>query len=275
MNSAIARQDWPGAGSGHLFLAHATGFCKEVWDPVVVELRSIGWDGSMTAWDAPGHGGSPAIPVPFDWWDMARAALDMVKRPGSSSPKVGVGHSMGGATLVMAELLDPGSLQGLILIEPIIFPPPFQRIEEHPLAVGATRRRASFASSDEALENFSSKVAFGSWDERALRAYVQGGLVERDGRFWLACEPQFEADLYRSGSAHSAYERLSDVECPVLILSGQSSFTHPETFAAHLAAQFQDGRYQVIPRTGHFLPMERPDLVAAQIADELQRLGAG
>jgi len=228
----------------------------------------------MTAWDAPGHGGSPAIPMPFDWWDMARAALDVVNRPGSIGPQFGVGHSMGGATLVMTELLDPGSLQGLILIEPIILPPPFRRIEEHPLAVGATRRRSSFATRDEALDTFSQKPGFRSWDERALQGYVEGGLVERDGRFWLACDPHLEADLYRSGSVHGAYERLSEVHCPVLILAGESSDTHAEPFVAHLAGEFPDGRYRVIPGTGHFLPMERPDLVAGQIADELRRLSA-
>jgi pimeloyl-ACP methyl ester carboxylesterase len=268
----IARHDWPGSTSGHLFLAHATGFCKEVWDPVVAELRADSWDGSITAWDAPGHGGTPEMSTPFDWWDTARAALDVIHGSGSVGPMFGVGHSMGGATLVMAELLDPGTLQRLILIEPIMFPPPFQRIEENPLAVGATRRRASFTSPQEALEHFSAKAAFTSWDERALQAYVDGGLVERDGRFWLACDPHLEADAYRSGTAHGAYERLSDVECPVVILAGQFSDTHPEVFAAHLAGEFPNGRYRIIPGTGHFLPMERPDLVAGHVADELYRL---
>ena len=258
--------------SGHVFLAHATGFCKEVWDPVVAELRAIGWGGSIAAWDAPGHGGSPAVRVPFDWWDTARTALGVIAVCEPTGPKLGVGHSMGGATLVMAELLAPGTLQGLILIEPIMFPPPFQRIEENPLAVGATRRRASFASRQEALENFSSKAACASWDERALRAYVAGGLVERGGRFWLACDPNLEADVYRSGTEHGAYARLSEIACPVLIVAGASSETHPEAFIDHLADLFPDARYRMIPGTGHFLPMERPDLVAGQIAEEFSRL---
>jgi len=270
----ITRLDWPGSASGHVFLAHATGFCKEVWDPVAAGLRTAAWDGSITAWDAPGHGGSPPASTPFDWWDTARAALEVIHSSGSTGPRFGVGHSMGGATLVMAELLDPGILHGLILIEPITFPPPFQRIETNPLAVGAMRRRASFASPEEALENFSSKAAFGSWDVRALRAYVDGGLVERQGRFWLACDPDLEADVYRSGTAHGAYERLSEVECPVLVIAGELSDTFPQAFATHLAGEFPDGRYFVVGGAGHFLPMERPDLIAGRIAEELERLAA-
>ena len=275
MTYTISRQDWPGSAVGHVFLAHATGFCKEVWDPFVAELRATAWDGWITAWDAPGHGGSPTMSRPFDWWDTARAALDVIRRFERAGPRIGVGHSMGGATMLMAELLEPGTLQGLILIEPIIFPPPFQRVEENPLAVGALRRRASFASRAEALETFSSKPAFVAWDDRALKAYVDGGLVESDGRFWLACHPHLEADAYRSGTAHGAYGRLSEVDCPVLIVVGEQSDTHPEAFAAHLAGEFRDGRFCVIPGTGHFLPMEGPDLVAGTVADELQRLGTG
>jgi pimeloyl-ACP methyl ester carboxylesterase len=36
----------------------------------------------------------------------------------------------------------------------------------------------------------------------------------------------------------------------------------------------RDGRYLIIPGTGHFLPMERPDLIAGQIAEEFSRLAA-
>jgi pimeloyl-ACP methyl ester carboxylesterase len=179
---------------------------------------------------------------------------------------------MGGATLVMAELLAPGTMQGLILIEPIMFPPPFQRVDEHPLAVGATRRRVSFGSAGEAIEAFSSKTAFAGWDERALQGYVDGGLVERGGRVWLACHPELEADAYRSATAHGAYARLSEITCPVLILVGEYSDTHPEAFATHLATLVKDGSYRAIPGTGHFLPMERPDLVAGQIAEAYERL---
>lgn len=273
MTVTIARHDWFGSAPGHVFLAHATGFCKEVWDPVIGDLQTV-WEGSITAWDAPGHGSSGSGSIPFDWWDTAHAALEVVDSCDPVGPRIGVGHSMGGATLVMAELLSPGTWSGLILIEPIIFPPPFQRIEENPLAVGALRRRASFASPDEARETFAAKPAFVSWDDRALRAYVGGGLVERDGRFWLACHPELEADAYRAGTADGAYARLSEVACPVLILAGEFSHTHPEPFVQHLAEALPNAGSRIIEGTGHFLPMERPDLVAEQIAGEVARLDA-
>lgn len=260
--------DWPGRGPVRLYLAHATGFCKEIWEPLVDELRSAGVDVPVTAWDAPFHGDTSAPLDTVDWWDSGRAALTVVSRR-PEKIRLGVGHSMGGAALVLAELLAPGTFDALLLVEPIIFPPPYQRIDDHPLAAGAARRRASFSGPDEAFENFAAKPAFARWDERALRAYVRGGLAARGGRWWLKCRPDHEAETYRAATLHGAYARLDEVSCPVTVLAGADSDSHPEEFTAHLAGRFSNGRHRVVEGAGHFLPMELPARLAREIAREL------
>ena len=50
-----------------LLLAHATGFCKEVWRPVVDELRLAGAGNEIVAFDFSGHGESPPRADPSDW----------------------------------------------------------------------------------------------------------------------------------------------------------------------------------------------------------------
>ncbi|MGA7281430.1 MAG: hypothetical protein WBZ40_06560, partial [Acidimicrobiia bacterium] len=59
------------------------------------ELESV-------VWDFAGHGAGPDIDLPVDWSVFGGQVLDETK-PGG----VGVGHSMGGAALVMAQLADP------------------------------------------------------------------------------------------------------------------------------------------------------------------------
>ncbi len=265
MAGGLAVVDWSGTAPGRLFLAHATGFCKEVWEPVVDELHELGVETPITAWDAPSHGDSAAPAGEVDWWDTARAALAVVATRVEDRPRVGVGHSMGGASLVLAELLEPGTFDGLVLIEPIIFPPPFRAVEENPLSAVALRRRPSFDSPAQALANFASKPAFQGWDERALHSYVRGGLVERSGRWWLKCDPAREAETYRAATRHGAYARLDEVACPVTILAGEHSDTHPEPFVADLAARFERAGYRIVGGSGHFLPMENPARVAEEV----------
>ena len=204
----ISALRWPGRTNVGLLLAHATGFCKEVWTPLVDVLRE-GYDGSVTAWDSRGHGESEPGELPFDWWDFA-ADVHAVIQQSSDAKRFGMGHSMGGAALAMAEILRPGTFEALVLIEPIVFRPPFGRFE-NPMVDGALRRKAVFPSPSAAFSNFASKPAFARWDVEVMDAYVQGALVDEAGDWRLRCRPEHEADVYRGGSAHGAYERLEEM----------------------------------------------------------------
>jgi pimeloyl-ACP methyl ester carboxylesterase len=239
--------------------AHATGFCKEVWWPVGERLAGR----PFTAWDAPGHGDAGAFHPPADWWSFARHALDVLE-PFDGRP-IGVGHSMGGATLLMAEVLQPGRFKALVVVEPIIFPPPYRRMEHIPLADGALRRRDGFPSREAIVENYGGKAPFASWDPDVLAAYVDGGFVERGGRWWLRCRPEVEAEVYRAATAHGLYDRLDEVRCPVLVLGGENSTTFTEGSIADLSGRMPEARYQIVAGASHFLPMERPGLVADEI----------
>ena len=57
-----------GQGDPRVVFAHATGFCKETWDPVIDLLDGPG----ILAIDQRGHGDSGVADPPFDWWDLGR-----------------------------------------------------------------------------------------------------------------------------------------------------------------------------------------------------------
>ena len=198
-------------------------------------------------------------------------ALDVLAvRASVDRPVVGVGHSMGGAALVMAELLDPGSFDALVLVEPIILPPPYGRDEGHPLVSLALRRRAVFESRDDARATYASKPPFDTWDPASLDGYLDGGFHRTDGTFTLACRPRSEAEVFTAAGAHAVWERVAEVPVPVTILYGANTDTYPSGHAERLATRFGDGSTVEVADTGHFVPMERPDVVA----DAVQRAAA-
>lgn len=265
----IEVETWPGSGGATLLFAHAAGFCRGTWLPVLEELNH---DGPIVAWDHRAHGGSATPDLPIDWWDTARDGLAVAA--GASGPVVGVGHSLGAASLLMAEILSPGTLAAIVAIEPIVFPPPYGPIDHHPLAVGARRRRSTFSSRADALEHFASKKVFAAWDRRALEAYVNCGVVEEAGEWTLACGPEFEAAFFTAGAAHGAWERLPEVRPPVLVVAGRDSSSHPAEFAAEQAARLADGSLEVVADSGHFLPMEQPDRAAALIRQTIESISS-
>ncbi len=177
------------------------------------------------------------------------------------------GHSMGGCSIVMAELLRPGTFQSAWAFEPILFDRPegYDGPHESPLVAGARRRRPVFDSRDEAFERYSSRPPFSEIDERALRAYVEEGFVEQpDGTVRLCCEPEHEALTFES-SFPGAAERVSEIGFEFLIAASGDGMAPAEQ------------AINIVPRNGlfelahyddltHFGPLEQPDRIATDIA---------
>lgn len=245
--------------------SHATGFCKEVFHPVIEELAGRVTSGEVLAFDHRAHGDSDAAEPPFDWWDLGR---DMLQVLSGRSPDVGIGHSAGAAALVMAELLAPGTFRSLVLVEPIVFPGPYGHFE-HPLVEAALKRRRTFTSPGVARDNFAGKAPFDTWDGRALEAYIAGGLVP-EGREWrLKCEPALEAEFYRAATAHGAWERLAEVGAHVVLVAGELSDSHPGPFVNETAARLGAGHVDIVAGATHFVPMEDPARIARHVAAAL------
>jgi pimeloyl-ACP methyl ester carboxylesterase len=238
-----------------VYFSHATSFCGGVWDPVRDSLGDI----ETVAWDHPGHGHGPGLELPVDWRRFGEYVLD-VTEPGG----LGVGHSMGAAALAMAQVSDPTRFRCLILIEPIVFPGPYRRDDRFEMTVTAAKRKADFESRDAAAENFRGREPFSEWDDRAFQAYLECGFIG-DGPVRLACPPEIESDIYRAWKDHETWDELGSIEVPVLLMVGEHSDTVPPDFAREQAAQFPAAGLEIVEGTGHFLPMERPEIVANRV----------
>jgi pimeloyl-ACP methyl ester carboxylesterase len=233
---------------------------------------------ASAALDFRGFGDStPPAGWAVDWRaygvDALVAARELARE--HHGPVVGVGHSMGGAALLMAALDEPDVFAGLVLFEPIVMPPAGTSAGAAPsnfLAEGARRRRPTFASYDAALANFGAKPPMNAFTPAALKAYVRDGLVEGDdGQVHLKCTPEHEAQTYETGGAHGTFERLGDVRVPCRYLSGRVEPGQPSAVTELLAERTPGATYHRLAHVGHFAPMEDP----AAIAGEIERFAAG
>jgi pimeloyl-ACP methyl ester carboxylesterase len=244
-----------------LLLVHATGFHGYVWQPLARHLRNH----HPYAPDLRGHGDAT---VPrngdFAWNGFADDVLAVVDAMGLHDVDA-IGHSKGGAALLLAEARRPGTFRALYLYEPVVMPPEWTPDDTgaNPLAEGALRRRPVFPSRDAAYANFATKPPFSSLDPAALRAYVDHGFEDQpDGSVSLKCMPENESQVYRMGARHKAFDGLHAVTCPVTVARGGFTDFGPAGFAEPIVAALAHGRLEVFEDLGHFGPLEDPAAVA-------------
>jgi pimeloyl-ACP methyl ester carboxylesterase len=262
----LAVWEWPGDSPALLF-AHATGFHGRCWDHIVRRFPGR----RMLSLEFRGHGRSsiPAPPIP--WPEFAKDVL-AVARHFDLHGAIGVGHSMGGHSLVSAAIADSAIFSALVLVDPVIMARAYYHAPP-PDSAYIARRRNRFASADEMFERFRARLPFSAWRPEALRNYCAYGLRPDGDAFVLACPPAVEAAIYAGCNApeNDLYASMPRVKIPVTVLRAgttkqtaaldlNASPTGPE-----VAACFRHGRDVFLPHHNHYIPMEAPELVEAEI----------
>jgi len=246
-----------------VLLAHATGFHGLVWRPLATALRP-----RFRCWshDFRGHGLSfVAEGHRFSWPLFGEDVMAVVEGAELDRP-FGIGHSKGGAALLMAELAHPGTFRALWLFEPIVFPPDGRLPPEgSPMPAAARRRRSAFSSRDDAYANYASKPPLNVLHADALRAYVDHGFVDGlDGQVHLACRPENEAEVFEMSTSHDTWAHLGRVGCPVTVGYGGDG-AGPAEIAPGIAERIPGADVEYFPELGHFGPLQGPDRVAERI----------
>jgi pimeloyl-ACP methyl ester carboxylesterase len=248
-----------------LLMAHATGFHGPLWLPVASRLRSRF---RCVAYDHRGHGRSGKAPDGnYEWKKLVLDTVAVINGLGLGQPRA-VGHSMGGGVLLMTEEAAPCTFRALYAYEPVVIPvdertgPP----PENFMAVGARRRREIFPSRKAALDNYAGKPPFASFTREALETYVRYGFDDlSDGTVRLSCRGEDEARVFEGAMSNGAWFRLEQIKAPVTLACGTGDAHFNEEALTAVAARIADARVDVLPRVGHFGPMEDPEGVAASI----------
>jgi pimeloyl-ACP methyl ester carboxylesterase len=171
------------------------------------------------------------------------------------------GHDFGGAIALRLLLLEGRRLRRLALCDPVAIAPwitPFSRHVQAHLEVFQTMpghiHRQMIAT------HIRTAIARETTDDQ-LEPYL---------RPWLGAAGQ--AAYYRQVSqfderhTREIEPRYGEIQTPTLVLWGaQDGWLDPE-FGQKLARMIPSARLSLIPGAGHFLPEDRPDAVAAELA---------
>lgn len=252
---------------------HATGFNALTYQSILEPLAGQIHCGAI---DFRGHGRTslPAVPRKLKSWHRFRDDVIQVLQETSPQGAVLGGHSMGATVGLLVAAKRPDLVKGLALVDPVLLKPSYyfaQHIpvfgrlgSETPLARGARRRRNTFASNAEAAEYFFGRGAFKTWRPPFLDDYVVDGVLRRDdGSFGLACEPAWEAAVFKAhrNRPWGALRKLKKRRMPLIVLQATRNSTSLPDTDERVHGVRPDAAVTRVPGTTHFVPMERPYVV--------------
>ena len=264
------------SGKPVLHWAHANGFNAQTYGPLLAPLAG---DFDVYAADARGHGLSTlaADPAQYPGWTQYRNDLISVVEHlcDKAGGKIWLGgHSMGGCASVMAASIRPDLVAGLVLADPVIVPRSarvltrmmFRNQGGFALAVNAAKRRADWPDAETVKKAYTGRGAFRTWQDGFLEAYVDGGVrpLNGDGEntVTLACAPAWEAANF-DDQRHNSTGPARRLKVPFTLMVAESGSTTRSVLSFRMARAPK--KIEVIAGSSHFLPMEFPDRVRAEI----------
>ncbi len=162
-----------------------------------------------------------------------------------------------GLALVDASIMDP---QDVTIPKP---PPP--TTPRPSISDGARKRRAQWDSPEQMQESLRTKRVFKRWDDAVLRDYCEYGLVADGEGFRLACPPESEAGVFDHSLSVDPWPLLPKLKLPVTVMRGQMTDGLPSTTSPRVLDLLPDVTDVLVADCDHFIPMQRPDLVAEEL----------
>ena len=256
--------DWGGTGP-LLHFAHGNGFPPGTYRKLISELGKSHHVVSMSArplW-------AESRPRVLRNWSVF--AEDLRAELGRRDLRgiVGVGHSLGAVTSLLAAAADPGLFSAVVAVDPIVLTGARALFWGTVKAVGLAELWSDRA---EARNTYSGKKIFASWDPEVLDDYLDSGMVDLpQGGVRLRYPRECEARIF-SAAPHDLWAELRKVSVPTLFVQGESSDTFLDAARARVEREVPASLTAVVADSSHFLPMERPAELARVINEFLEAL---
>jgi 2-succinyl-6-hydroxy-2,4-cyclohexadiene-1-carboxylate synthase len=236
----------------HRFVfAHGFTQTARSWNVLEQRIQTLLAGSDTIAVDLPGHGAA-APPADADLW---ASASRLVTAGGVGTY---VGYSMGGRVSLHAALAQPDAVQRLVLIGATAgIDDPIER---------AQRRRADEQLADH-LEAVGVPVFIDQWLTNALFAGLTNATALRADRL-RNTSAGLAASLRATGTGvqEPLWERLHEIECPVLVLVGERDAKFTE-LGQRLVDGLHTAELVVVANAGHSVHLEQPDATASALAN--------
>jgi len=237
---------------------HGLGGSGNTWTPLMPALARH----RVIRIDLPGSGRSQRVEGPLSIESYVDAVLSVCSRLGVTRAHW-LGHSMGTIVVQYIAAAQPKLVASVALFGPLITPPDAARAA---MKARATKAREGAAGMHEiTLGLLNAAISADTRSRLPLAvAFVRESLMRQDGEAYArSCEAL-------AGAQPAAVERI---EAPVLLVTGDEDGVAPPQSVRAMADKLHGARRTrvvVLPRCGHWTPIERPEECQRELREFLQ-----
>lgn len=253
-------------GQGTLVIGlHAAVCDRRMWRPLAEILKT---SCRVVAFDRRGFGETPAV-------DERRSQVEdlwaVMNHPAGGSPAILMGCSQGGRIAIDAALQRPECVRGLVLIATAVTGAPPAEVPPTIQALVDAVDEAEKAGDVGRLNALQARL----WLDgpRSAEGRVGGPLRQlflSMNRIALNAPP-----LPSMSEAPPAWERLSEIRVPALVVWGDLDFPHIQSRCLRLLEMLPHAKALLVKGAAHLPTLEQPEPCAAAVRAFVEEVGGG
>jgi 3-oxoadipate enol-lactonase len=257
VNGTALRYELSGSGASTLVLIHEMGGTLESWDLVVPRFAA---KRKVLRYDTRGAGLSQKVRGALTINTMADDLVALMDALGITGKVALAGIAVGGAIALHTALRHPQRVAAVVVSSP---------------AIGiAPDRRPALLTRVEKMEREGLHAVLDTLDN-GYPVELRGD-GERFAAFrarWLGSDPASFGAIYRMLISTDLQPELPRITCSALVTAGALDRVRPPQLVEPVARAIPGARYAVI-ETGHYAPVQTPELYARTIGEFLDAVGA-
>ena len=258
LNGVALRYELSGKGDRTLVLVHEMAGSLESFDDVVPRLAE---SRRVLRYDTRGAGMSQKVRGELGVDTMADDIAAMLDALGITNKVALAGIALGGAIALHFAARYPERTSAVVVSSPAT-------------GVAPERRPAAL---ERLLKIEAAGMAFAVVDsmQNGYAPELRGDIArfERYRARWLGNDPASYAAIWRMLAGLDMQDELARLRCPVLVIGGSFDRVRPPALAEATANSIPGARYIEIP-SGHYMPVQTPELFSDCIDDFLKTIGA-
>ncbi len=259
--------EWGSPDNPSVVMFHAVGMCSQIWNSAA---RDLARDYHVFSFDLRGHGDTEHSEGGFSFQQIGKDTASVIQALGLEG-SIGVGHSAGGMSMLIADSMFPGIVSKGVLVDTRVGDSPMALLtpEEQELRAKRTlQKRLVWESREVMYEAYRGRRAFKPWADEVFADYIEGNTrILEDGTVELKCKPAVEEEFYENRRELDTEQVLRGLGGEYILLVGdyKGAQTPEDAAVQHLTRETKGFQLKELGAGSHFVPMEHPALVLREI----------